>query len=111
MRSKAFGVFAAIALAAPTTAGAVAFSGTFANTNPPAAPGGRCPVLTVSIRDVAPFHASGTSDRGAFTATQSHCLTSGPPVAPGAAPVDYTAGLFTYSFATGEACRGHTSER
>ena len=93
-------------LAAPLAARTLVLSGTFANTNAPAAPGGRCPALTVNISNVAPFHATGTSNFGDFTSVQSHCLTSGPPVAVGAAPVPYDDGRFTYSFASGATLSG-----
>ncbi len=96
----------AAALAAPAAARVVTFSATFSNTNPPAAPGGRCPNLTVSIGNIAPFYASGTSTAGAFTSVQSHCLDAGPPVAPGAAAVPYYDGRFTYSFADGATLTG-----
>ncbi len=94
-------VSAAVLAAAPAAAGGLAFSGTFVNTNPPAAAGGRCAVLTVSIRDAVPFYAHGTSTAGDFTSSQSHCLNSGPPAAPGASPVPYSDGVFTYSFGVG----------
>lgn len=91
-----------IGLAAPTLAGTLSFSGTFNNTNPPAAPGGRCAGLTVSIANIGgPLYATGTSNFGDFTATQSHCLDSGPPIAVGAPSTPYYDGLFTYSFASG----------
>ncbi len=102
-------VFASVALltwATPASAAPLAFSGTFDNTNPPAAPGGRCAALTVNIGNTPPFYATGTSNLGAFTATQSHCLNSGPPVAPGAPDVPYFDGLFTYSFTSGDSLSG-----
>ena len=98
-RLSSFAAAAVLAVAAP--ASAVVFSGTFINTNAPAAPGGRCPALTVTIGNFGPFHATGTSTLGAFSAAQSHCLASGPPVAVGAAAVPYFSGLFTYTFAHG----------
>lgn len=90
-----------LAAAAPASAGTLSFSGTFENTNPPAAAGGRCPALTVNIGNFGPFHANGTSNLGSFTAVQSHCLDSGPPIAVGAPDTPYYDGLFTYSFASG----------
>ncbi len=98
---KWFIVAAAVLAAAPAAAGSLAFSGTFLNTNAPAAPGGRCAALTVSIRNAAPFYAHGTSTAGDFTSSQSHCLNSGPPVAPGSSPVPYSDGIFTYTFDRG----------
>lgn len=92
-------VLVGLLLSAP--AAAARFAGTFVNTNPPAAPGGRCAALTVTIGNVGPFYATGASNFGAFTSAQSHCLASGPPVAVGAAAVPYFSGLFTYSFARG----------
>lgn len=99
---------AAVALAtgAPVSAGTLSFSGTFENTNPPAAPGGRCPGLTVNIGNFGPFYATGTSNFGTFTAVQSHCLDSGPPIAVGAPDTPYYAGVFTYNFAGGETLFG-----
>lgn len=94
-----FAAVAVLALTAP--AGATVFSGTFTNTNPPAAPGGRCAALTVTIGNFGPFYATGTSNFGAFSGAQSHCLNSGPPIAVGAAAVPYFGGLFTYTFAHG----------
>ncbi len=94
---------AALALAAvsPTSAGTLSFNGTFVNTNPPAAPGGRCSGLTVNIGNFGPFYATGTSNLGSFTSVQSHCLDSGPPITVGAPDTPYYDGLFTYSFAGG----------
>ncbi|WP_293898706.1 PEP-CTERM sorting domain-containing protein [Phenylobacterium sp.] len=75
--------------AAPARATTVLFSGSEHNTNPPAQPGGRCaPTLTVSI---GPANASGLSNLGAFTPTQSHCLNAPPPVA-------YYDGRFDFAF-------------
>ncbi|QXQ07793.1 PEPxxWA-CTERM sorting domain-containing protein [Sphingosinicellaceae bacterium] len=86
---------------APASAGTLSFGGTFDNTNPPAASGGRCAGLTVNIGNFGPFYATGASNFGAFTAVQSHCLDSGPPIAIGAPDTAYYDGLFTYSFASG----------
>jgi hypothetical protein len=95
-----------LALASPATAAVLHFSGTFDNTNAPAAPGGRCPALTVTIGNFGPFTATGTSNFGTFTANQSHCLDAGPPIAVGAPDTPYYAGLFTYSFAGGDTLSG-----
>ncbi|QYE33821.1 PEPxxWA-CTERM sorting domain-containing protein [Polymorphobacter sp. PAMC 29334] len=91
----------AVAIASPLSAGTLMFSGSFANTNAPAAPGGRCPSLTVTIGNHSPFYATGLSTLGAFTSIQSHCLDSGPPIAVGAADTPYYDGRFTYSFTGG----------
>ena len=91
----------ALTAATPATAGTLAFTGTFLNTNPPAAPGGRCAGLTVTIGNFGPYYATGTSNLGSFTSVQSHCLDAGPPIAIGAPDTPYYAGLFTYSFASG----------
>lgn len=98
-----------LVLAAPSAAAVLTFSGTFDNTNPPAATGGRCAALTVTIGNTPPFFATGSSNFGSFTGSQSHCLNSGPPVAIGAASVPYFSGLFTYSFATGDTLSGSYS--
>lgn len=95
-----------LALAAPSEAKILAFNGTFENTNPPAATGGRCADLTVTIGNFGPFTATGVSNLGAFSASESHCLDAGPPVAVGAPDTPYFDGLFTYSFATGDTLRG-----
>jgi hypothetical protein len=59
----------------------------------PPAPGGRCPVLTVSIvgapGTVTPF--------GPATTTQSHCIDP-----TGANPFAFTEGIFTFTFASGD---------
>lgn len=91
----------AVAISSPLSAGTLVLGGTFANTNPPAAPGGRCPALTVNIGNFGSFYATGSSNLGAFTSVQSHCLDSGPPIAVGAPDTPYYDGLFTYSFAGG----------
>jgi len=101
-------VAAAIGLATVIASGAdaLAFSGAFSNTNPPAAPGGRCATLTVTIGNVAPFFATGTSNFGNFTGSQSHCIDTAPPVAVGAPDVPYYDGRFVYSFASGDTLTG-----
>ena len=91
----------ALAAATPAAAGTLSFTGTFLNTNPPAAPGGRCSGLTVNIGNFGPFYATGTSNFGSFTGAQSHCLDAGPPIAVGTPDTPYYDGLFTYSFASG----------
>lgn len=91
----------ALACAMPASAGILLFSGTFGNTNPPAAPGGRCSGLTVNIGNAGSFYATGMSNFGAFTAVQSHCLDAGPPIAIGAPDTPYYDGRFVYSFAGG----------
>lgn len=80
---------------------AASFTGTFANSNPPAATGGRCPGLTVTIGNIGSFYAECSSNFGAFTANQSHCLAGPPPLAVGAADRPYTDGLFAFDFAAG----------
>ncbi len=97
---------AALALAPAVQAAVVPFSGTFSNTNPPAAPGGRCAALTVDIGNFGPFYATGTSNLGSFTGSQSHCLDGGPPIVPGTPDRPYYDGLFTYSFASGDTLSG-----
>jgi len=93
----------------PAHAGTVVFSGSQSNTNAPGALGGRCPNFTVSIANVAPFFSTGTSNLGTFSTTQSHCLDSPPPVAPGSAAVPYYNGLFNYLFADGDTLFGDYS--
>ncbi len=95
--------FAAIT---PAQARTVMFSGSQSNTNAPGAPGGPCSGFTVSIANVAPFISTGTSNLGAFSTTQRHCLDAPPPLAPGAAAVPYYDGVFTYLFADGDTLFG-----
>ena len=97
---------AAVAVASPLSAGTLIFTGTFANTNPPAALGGRCSGFTVSIGNFGPFYATGLSNIGAFTSAQSHCLDHGPPIAVGSPDTPYYDGRFTYTFAGGRTLFG-----
>jgi PEP-CTERM motif len=94
---------ATLGLLLPALVGAadLPFSGTFANTNPPGTTGGRCAGATVTIGNFGPFFATGTSNLGSFTASQSHCLSGGPPIAIGAPDTSYFDGRFTYTFAGG----------
>lgn len=101
------GMALTVGATSPSFAGSIAFSGDFSNRNAPAAPGGRCAALTVTIGNgPPPFFAAGTSSAGAFTASQSHCLDSGPPILPGAADVPYYDGLFTFTFSDGKTLSG-----
>ena len=96
------GSAAALLWSVAATAVTQGFSGTFQNANQPAALGGRCAVLTVNIANgPAPTFATGTSNFGAFTGVQSHCLDGPPPIAPGSIDRPYYDGRFTYSFAAG----------
>ena len=71
------------------------FSATF-EADQVAAPGGRCPALTVSIT------GSGQAEPGgAFTIEQSHCVD---PV--GSNPLEVTDGRFTFTFASGATLTG-----
>lgn len=106
MKTLVLVVTVAVAIASPLSAGTLLFSGTFANTNPPAAAGGRCPTLTVNIGNFGHFFASGSSNLGAFTSAQSHCLDSGPPITVGSPDTPYYDGRFTYSFAGGGTLSG-----
>jgi hypothetical protein len=90
---------ALLATATPAMALTAAFSGTLTNTNPPAAPGGRCaPALTVSIGPGSGV-AAGTSNLGTFVPTNSHCII--PPL-----PTIYTDGRFSFDFAGGDVLTG-----
>ena len=96
-----------LGLASPSLGATLAFSGDFSNSNLPAASGGRCAALTVTIANgPGPLFASGSSNFGDFTGSQSHCLDSGPPLAIGSADVPYYDGLFTFSVAGGETLSG-----
>jgi hypothetical protein len=97
---------ACLTIASPSVATSLSFTGTFANTNAPGATGGRCAVLTVSIRNTPPFSAIGSSNFGSFTANQSHCLDGPPPVAIGSADRPYYDGVFAYNFASGDTLTG-----
>jgi hypothetical protein len=69
----------AAVIAAPGFGGTLAISGTRGNITPGGVFGGRCaPAITVSF---APdlFAASGTSTRGDFSYTASHCIAAPPP--------------------------------
>lgn len=102
-----FCLCAGMMLATPSAGTTLAFSGRFTNANAPAAAGGRCAALTVTIANgPAPLFATGLSNFGAFTASQSHCLDGPPPLAPGAADRPYYDGLFTFSFADGKTLFG-----
>lgn len=97
------------AVIAPLTAaqaGTVTITGSQSNTNAPGLAGGRCPAFTVSIANSAPFFSTGSSNLGAFTTTQSHCLDAPPPLAVGSAATPYYAGLFTYTFGNGSTLTG-----
>jgi len=101
------GMAVTLGATSPSFAATLGFSGDFSNKNPPASPGGRCPALTVNINNgPMPFFAAGTSSLGAFTASQSHCLDSGPPILAGAADVPYYDGLFTFTFSGGRTLSG-----
>lgn len=103
MRSVAAMVVALGAVASVSASATVqSFSGNLNSSNLPAAPGGRCAALTVTIGDgPPPFYANGTSNFGDFTSSQSHCIDGPPPIAVGAPNRPYYDGLFTYSFASG----------
>ena len=96
----------AFAIASPSNATSLMFGGTFNNTNAPASTMGRCANLTVTIGNSGSFYATGKSNLGAFTSSQSHCLDSGPPIMVGAPNTPYYDGLFTYSFASGATLTG-----
>lgn len=107
MKSLAWITAVTCLMVASRSAGAsLSFTGTFSNTNAPAATGGRCAGLTVSVSNTPPFSAIGNSNLGSFTASQSHCLDGGPPVAPGTPDRPYYDGLFAYSFASGDTLTG-----
>lgn len=94
---------AALIGAAPAQAWTFAISGTRANVNPITPTGvGRCgPGLrTVTIAPGA-LSSTGTSNAGAFTSTQSHCIVPPPPL-----PQDITDGEFTWSFEDGSTIFG-----
>ncbi len=97
---------ACLTIASPSIATTLPFAGTFANTNAPGATGGRCAVLTVSISNTPPFSATGNSNFGSFTGSQSHCLDGAPPVALGSPDRPYYDGVFTYNFASGDTLTG-----
>lgn len=106
-RFVAIGVTLGLAMASPSLGATLAFTGQSFNSNLPAALGGRCSALTVTIANGPfPLVATGTSNFGDFTFSQSHCLDSGPPIAAGATDVPYYDGLFTYTFADGKTLSG-----
>jgi hypothetical protein len=90
----------------PAMAGTVLFTGLQDNTNVPAATSapGSVPcggALQVFISDTSPFFSAGSSNLGAFTTTQTHCL-SGPPPITGPGSDSYFDGSFDYFFAGGQ---------
>lgn len=94
---------AVAALAGSVPAGAFVFnlSGVRENVNPLAPLGvGRCgPGRSTVTITPGSLSSTGTSNAGAFTSTQSHCIT--PPV-----PAPFDSGQFTYSFAAGDQISG-----
>jgi len=98
--SGVIGAIAMVTAAMPATAGTWLITGTRQNVNPLNPPGtGRCaPATTVNI---APgmVSSTGTSNFGAFTSTQSHCI-AGPP------PNPLFNGIFTYDFGGGNTLSG-----
>ena len=78
------------------TGGPEVFTAEFANTTSTAAPGGRCPALTVTI--AGPGTAA---PGGSVTTAQSHCVD------PAAAnPGAFSNGLFTFTYADGDEIGG-----
>lgn len=69
--------FASLALAAPSQAAIVVFTGSRSNVDAPGTPAARCGGrATANIRNMPPTATSvGTSNLGAFTPTLSHCFT------------------------------------
>ena len=93
--------FVVLCLGSATMARAdtLTFTGTRFNQGPPAGPVGRCaPALTLDINPITGT-STGTSNFGAFTPTQSICIT--PPI-----PGPLTNGLFTWAFASGDTLIG-----
>ena len=77
-----------------STEGPETFTASFASAST-AAPGGRCPAITVVIA------APGTSaPGGAFTTAQSHCVD------PGSENGAFTDGIFTFTYAGGNELSG-----
>lgn len=89
---------AALAAAPLTAAGAATrlFTATEVHTNPPASPTGRC-APTASTVDIGPGFgpAAGTSNFGAFSPRESHCINLPLPAA-------YNDGRFDFTFTGGD---------
>jgi hypothetical protein len=88
------------------SAATIIFSGLQTNNNLPASAGGPdcAGSKEVTIKDdggAGPFFSTGSSNLGAFTTSQHHCLNAPPPLAPGASAVDYFNGKFDFFFADG----------
>lgn len=82
------------AVAHPSAAGTIDFSGTRFNITPSGVFGDRCaPAITVKFAPDA-FAASGTSNLGNFSYVASHCIAAPP-------PGSYFDGLFEWTFADG----------
>ncbi|GAO40387.1 hypothetical protein SCH01S_48_00450 [Sphingomonas changbaiensis NBRC 104936] len=91
----------ALASAQPASAYVVSISGARQNVNPLAPLGvGRCGPGRSTVT-IGPGNGSstGTSNLGAFTSIQSHCIT--PPL-----PASYDSGIFTYDFGSGDTLVG-----
>ncbi len=92
--------FAVLCIGSATMAKAdtLTFTGSRFNQGPTASPVGRCaPALTLDINPSTGV-STGTSNFGAFTATQSVCIA--------AVPGPLTNGLFTWAFASGNTLTG-----
>lgn len=84
----------------PLLAATRLFTATEIHSNPPASPIGRCAPAASTVDSGPAFGpASGTSDFGGFTSTQSHCI-----VLP--LPASYTDGRFDFAFAAGDDLTG-----
>lgn len=97
----AFSLAAAL-FAVPAPAATIVLTGTRQNVNPLLPPGsGRCAPTYFNTVVIAPgnLNSTGSSNLGAFTSTQSHCLVSAPPTA-------FVDGIFTYAFADGASLFG-----
>ncbi len=100
MRISAVAAVMSAVAGAASPAAAVVLSGTFTNTNAPAAAIGRCApaARTVSIGPGLGVTV-GTSNFGDFVATASHCIN--PPL-----PAPYADGLFSFDFGAGNTLVG-----
>jgi hypothetical protein len=84
----------------PASAATIAFSGSYAHQNAPAALDGRCaPAARTVTFGPAVASASGSSNIGSFAPRGSHCIN--PPL-----PTGYTDGLFSFDFGAGDLLTG-----
>jgi hypothetical protein len=103
IRSMTAGMSLALLLASPASANPTAFSGSYENSNPPAAIDGRCaPAARTVTFGPGIGIAAGVSSLGSFVPSGSHCIV--PPL-----PTSYNQGQFSFDFGGGDSFVGSYS--